>query len=235
MLTTSAFMALALQCAPAVHPSTLYPVVKAESALNPYAIGVKDGALSRQPQSLAEALAAVKKLVEEGKSFAVGLGQVHRQHFDASDPRQVAEMFEPCHNLKRSAEELRRCYGQARPVSSSDQDAIRKAYSCYYSGNFTTGFRPEPEFGGTSHVQRVLANADLPAYVPALQAQPPAAPTLPAGPANVPVAPQPTYQSWDVLRQYPRYDPPAASQPQAQPQPLEDQDREVKSDAKTEE
>ncbi|HDG9216627.1 TPA: transglycosylase SLT domain-containing protein, partial [Pseudomonas aeruginosa] len=113
MLTTSAFMALALQCAPAVHPSTLYPVVKAESALNPYAIGVKDGALSRQPQSLAEALAAVKKLVEEGKSFAVGLGQVHRQHFDASDPRQVAEMFEPCHNLKRSAEELRRCYGQA--------------------------------------------------------------------------------------------------------------------------
>ena len=143
MLTTSAFMALALQCAPAVHPSTLYPVVKAESALNPYAIGVKDGALSRQPQSLAEALAAVKKLVEEGKSFAVGLGQVHRQHFDASDPRQVAEMFEPCHNLKRSAEELRRCYGQARPVSRSDQEAIRKAYSCYYSGNFTTGFRPE--------------------------------------------------------------------------------------------
>lgn len=127
--------------------------------------------------------------MEEGKSFAVGLGQVHRQHFDASDPRQVAEMFEPCHNLKRSAEELRRCYGQARPVSSSDQEAIRKAYSCYYSGNFTTGFRPEPEFGGTSHVQRVLANADLPAYVPALQAQPPAAPTLPAGPANVPVAP----------------------------------------------
>ncbi|MFG8100954.1 lytic transglycosylase, partial [Pseudomonas aeruginosa] len=50
-----------------------------------------------------------------------------------------------------------------------------------------------------------------------------------------PVAPQPTYQSWDVLRQYPRYDPPAASQPQAQPQPLDDQDREVKSDAKTEE
>ncbi|OTH42176.1 lytic transglycosylase, partial [Pseudomonas aeruginosa] len=141
MLTTSAFMALALQCAPAVHPSTLYPVVKAESALNPYAIGVKDGALSRQPQSLAEALAAVKKLVEEGKSFAVGLGQVHRQHFDASDPRQVAEMFEPCHNLKRSAEELRRCYGQARLVSSSDQAAIRKAFSCYYSGNFTTGFR----------------------------------------------------------------------------------------------
>ncbi|MEI4788408.1 hypothetical protein WA846_33865, partial [Pseudomonas aeruginosa] len=41
----------------------------------------KDGALSRQPQSLAEALAAVKKLVEEGKSFAVGLYYRQRTYY----------------------------------------------------------------------------------------------------------------------------------------------------------
>ncbi|PUA41512.1 lytic transglycosylase [Pseudomonas protegens] len=218
MLTTSAFLALALQCAPAVHPSTLYPVVKTESAFNPYAIGVKDGALPRQPQSLQEALAAVKGLVDKGASFAVGLGQIHRQHFDARDPRQVAELFEPCHNLKLSGDVLRRCYAAARPGSASDQDALRKAISCYYSGNFTTGLKPEAEFGGTSHVQRVLANADLP-VVPALQGQGSSTPggTVSSPPAGTPLAPQPTYQSWDVLRQYPRFDPPGAVQPKAQP------------------
>lgn len=222
MLSTSAFLALALQCAPAVHPSTLYPVVKTESAFNPYAIGVKDGALSRQPQSLVEAQAAVKKLVEEGKSFAVGLGQIHRQHFDASDPRQVAEMFEPCHNLKLSGDELRRWYARALPGSASKQEAIRKAISGYYSGNLTRGFTPETSFGGTSHVERVLANArndlpEVPALVGDARGQTPV-----QGAAE---AVRPTYQSWDVLRQYPRYDLPAAPPPQ----PKENQ--EVSNDA----
>ncbi|WP_034069979.1 lytic transglycosylase domain-containing protein [Pseudomonas aeruginosa] len=233
MLTTSAFMALALQCAPAVHPSTLYPVVKTESAFNPYAIGVKDGALPRQPQSLAEALAAVKTLVKEGKSFAVGLGQIHRQHFDASDPRQVAEVLEPCRNLKLSGDELRRWYAKALPESASEQEAIRKAISGYYSGNFTTGFRPEAAFGGTSHVQRVLANNDLP-EVPALvgdargrtQAQAP-------GVAGEVVPP--TYQSWDVLRQYPRYDPPTVAQPKAQAQSENQEENSNADDADVEE
>ncbi|HDQ4465203.1 TPA: lytic transglycosylase domain-containing protein [Pseudomonas aeruginosa] len=232
MLTTSAFLALALQCAPAVHPSTLYPVVKTESAFNPYAIGVKDGALPRQPQSLEEALAAVKALVREGKSFAVGLGQIHRQHFDASDPRQVAEVFEPCRNLKLSADELRRWYAKALPESASAQEAIRKAISGYYSGDFTTGFRPEPAFGGSSHVQRVLANNDLPA-VPALE-------DVSRGreraqtPGKSGEAVQPTYQSWDVLRQYPRYEGPSTGQPVAQPepsQPMDNQDHEEIDDA----
>ncbi|OSR64963.1 Type IV secretion system protein virB1 [Pseudomonas syringae pv. actinidiae] len=39
MLTTSAFLALAMQCAPSIHPATLTPIVKTESSFNPYAIG----------------------------------------------------------------------------------------------------------------------------------------------------------------------------------------------------
>ncbi|EFW77706.1 hypothetical protein PsgB076_27095, partial [Pseudomonas savastanoi pv. glycinea str. B076] len=52
MLTTSAFLALAMQCAPSIHPATLTPIVKTESSFNPYAIGVVGKVLPRQPQSL---------------------------------------------------------------------------------------------------------------------------------------------------------------------------------------
>ncbi|WP_325347137.1 hypothetical protein [Xylophilus sp.] len=103
--------------------------------------------------------------------------------------------------------------------------AIRKAISGYYSGNFTTGFRPEPAFGGTSHVQRVLANNDLPA-VPALNE----AEREQASRNDGREAVRPTYQSWDVLRQYPRYDLPAAAQPVAQPPTLKYQGPEESDD-----
>ncbi|WP_153014352.1 transglycosylase SLT domain-containing protein, partial [Pseudomonas syringae] len=86
MLTTSAFLALAMQCAPSIHPATLTPIVKTESSFNPYAIGVVGKVLPRQPQSLDEAVLAVKKLVAEGADFSIGLGQINRQHFDVSRP-----------------------------------------------------------------------------------------------------------------------------------------------------
>ncbi len=40
MLSTSAFLAVAMQCAATVHPSTSLDVARVESGLNPYAIGI---------------------------------------------------------------------------------------------------------------------------------------------------------------------------------------------------
>ncbi|MBA1290664.1 lytic transglycosylase domain-containing protein [Pseudomonas japonica] len=215
MLSTSAFLALAMQCAPSIHPATLTPIVKTESSFNPWAIGVVGGALPRQPQSLDEAVLTVKKLVGEGANFSIGLGQINRQHFDVSHPET---MFEPCTNLRMTAQLLQDCYTAAAEADPDPQGALRKAISCYYSGNLTRGFQAEAGFGGSSHVQRVLANADI--TVPALEGG--TAELAPRQRQRVSAEPvtaaQPVYEGWDVLRQYPRYPPPApVSAPSAPP------------------
>jgi len=38
MLSTTVFLAAAMQCAPSIHPSTALDVARVESGLNPYAI-----------------------------------------------------------------------------------------------------------------------------------------------------------------------------------------------------
>ncbi|MHB9541847.1 lytic transglycosylase domain-containing protein [Pseudomonas amygdali] len=217
MLTTSAFLALAMQCAPSIHPATLTPIVNTESSFNPYAIGVVGKVLPRQPQSLDEAVLAVKKLVAEGADFSIGLGQINRQHFDVSRPEPV---FEPCTNLRMAERELQACYVKASKADPDTQGALRKTISCYYSGNLKRGFKAEAAFGGSSHVQRVLANAGgTTVTVPALEN----GSTEPSQlqPAQAPASTvEPTYESWDVLRQYPRYlppAPPAVSAPSAAP------------------
>lgn len=213
MLTTSAFLALAMQCAPSIHPATLTPIVKTESSFNPWAIGVVGKVLPRQPQNREEALLAVKKLVGEGANFSIGLGQINRQHFDVSNPETV---FEPCTNLRMTAHMLQACYSAASEADPDPQGALRKAISCYYSGNLTRGFKAEADFGGSSHVQRVLANADTTSVtVPALESGP--AGRGQAQRAQPVTAVEPTYETWDVLRQYPRYGPPASPPVSAPP------------------
>lgn len=201
IMLANTFLALALQCAPSIHPATLTPIVKTESSFNPYAIGVVGKALPRQPQSRDEAVTAVKKLVEEGANFSIGLGQINRQHFDVSKPELV---FDPCTNLRMTAKLLEGCYANAKQGNGSQQDALHKTISCYYSGNTKRGFKTEPQFGGTSHVQRVLANANSTEIkVPALN--PSIAADSPGAPASAADALIPSYESWDVLRQYPRF------------------------------
>ncbi|MDF7757236.1 transglycosylase SLT domain-containing protein, partial [Klebsiella pneumoniae] len=38
MLSTTAFLAIAMQCAASIHPSTAFDVARVESGFNPYAI-----------------------------------------------------------------------------------------------------------------------------------------------------------------------------------------------------
>lgn len=200
LLTASALVTLALQCAPAVHPQTMAAIVKTESGLNPWAIGVVDQVLPRQPQSLEEALEVVKGLVEKKANFSVGLAQINRYNFDISKPELA---FDPCNNLRMAASNLEACYERVEIKGEPKQATLLKAVSCYYSGNPARGFKWESSFGGTSHVQRLVANADN-YKIPALGNG--------GGTQSEPVAPvaaqlQPSFESWDVLRQYPRYEP----------------------------
>jgi type IV secretion system protein VirB1 len=70
-MDTATFLALALACAPQVHPDTARAIASVESSFNPYAIGVVGGALHRQPRTRAEALATIKALHADGWNYSV--------------------------------------------------------------------------------------------------------------------------------------------------------------------
>lgn len=152
-----AFEKLATECAPDVHPTTLKGVVSTESSWNPYAIGVVGGRLDRQPRSLAEAVATARELERQGFNFSMGLGQVNRYNL-AKYGESYETVFEPCRNLKAGSAILKDCFQRAKAQMSDDQQALRAAFSCYYSGNFTRGFRAD-KAGQPSYVQKVVAKA----------------------------------------------------------------------------
>jgi type IV secretion system protein VirB1 len=138
----SVFLSLAPACAPQVHADTAQALVSVESAFNPWAIGVVGGALVRQPQNRTEAIATAKALRAAGWNFSVGLSQINVGNFERLG-LTVESAFEPCTNLAAMQTVLAECFDRASGTESkaADQVALRKALSCYYSGNFATGFR----------------------------------------------------------------------------------------------
>jgi len=152
-MDASVFLTLALACAPQVHADTARALVSVESAFNPWAIGVVGGALDRQPRHRAEALATAKALQAGGWNFSVGLGQINLGNFQRLG-LTVESAFEPCANLAAMQTVLAECFDRASGNASKpvDQVSLRQALSCYYSGNFATGFRH-------GYVRKVVAAA----------------------------------------------------------------------------
>lgn len=118
----------------AVPAEVMQHIVHVESSSNPYAIGVVGGRLARQPRTLAEALATVRMLEEKGYNFSVGLAQVNRHNLARQGLSDYARAFQACPNLQAGARILAECHQRA----GGDWG---KAFSCYYSGNFVTGYR----------------------------------------------------------------------------------------------
>jgi type IV secretion system protein VirB1 len=136
-MDVTSFATLAAACAPLVHPSTVQALVSVESNFNPHAIGVVGGTLERQPRSLAEALATTRSLRAHGWGYSVGLTQINARNFRRLGLDDL-NAFDPCRNLQAMQTVLGECFERAN--SEGPQASVRKALSCYYSGNFTTGF-----------------------------------------------------------------------------------------------
>jgi type IV secretion system protein VirB1 len=162
------FILLAQQCAPQVSLSTMAAIVRTESGFNPYAIGVAHGQLARQPASAAEAVATANALERGGWNFSVGLAQVNRSNWSAYGLNERSA-FDPCRNLAAAAGILQRCFELARwtyaHASMDSQSELRLSLSCYFSGDFSTGYR-------TGYVQHVVDNARV----------------MPTAPSQAPVA-----------------------------------------------
>lgn len=132
-------------CQIEVPASVMHHVVKVESSYNPYAIGVVGGHLARQPKSLSEAVATAEMLESRGFNFSLGLAQVNRYNLKKYGLPNYSAAFQTCANLRAGSQILRECHGRAGGNWG-------KAFSCYYSGNFTTGFRQ----GYVQKVQRSM-------------------------------------------------------------------------------
>lgn len=135
-LTLSTLLAT---CAPQVHPATGAALVAVESGGNPHAIGVVGGTLVRQPVSRSDAIATAHALVADGWSFSVGLGQINLRNFTRLG-LTIETAFDPCTNLTAMQVVLGECF-EASPSHHGNARRVRNALSCYYSGNFSTGYR----------------------------------------------------------------------------------------------
>lgn len=150
---------LAQKCAPSVAADTLRALVKTESSFNPYAIGVVGGE-SFMPKSFHEAMAKIAELETEDKNYSVGLAQINKGNF-AKYGIDAQKALDACTNLRVAARILGACFTQAQKSGVSQEKALHDALSCYYSGNFKTGYR-------SGYVNSVRQNAGLPAQVPSI-------------------------------------------------------------------
>ena len=128
----------------AVPAEVMHHVVRVESSYNPFAIGVVGGRLARQPRTLEEALSTSRMLEREGYNFSLGLAQVNRHNLRHYGLDSHEKAFDICPNLRAGAQILSECHTRA----GGDWG---KAFSCYYSGNFVTGYQH-------GYVQKVLAS-----------------------------------------------------------------------------
>lgn len=154
-LSPDLILALAAQCAPGVAPSTLVAVARAESALDPFAIGV-NGPKARRPsaRSAAEAVATARTLLQAGHDLDLGLVQINVRNL----PRlglTLEAAFDPCRNLAAGARVLREGYARGAARHGPGQAALRVALSYYNTGRAERGF-------ANGYVARVTAQAGLP-------------------------------------------------------------------------
>lgn len=134
-----ALEALLLACAPLIAPDTAQALISVESRGNPYVIGVVAGSLVRQPRNLREAIVTARALEAGGWNYSVGLAQINKTNF-VRYGLTLETAFEPCGNLRTMQAILGDCFGRAS-AHAQPQIALRRAFSCYYSGNFQTGFQ----------------------------------------------------------------------------------------------
>ncbi|WP_028354601.1 lytic transglycosylase domain-containing protein [Bordetella petrii] len=153
------FPALARECAPDVHISTLSAVVRHESGFDPLAIGVNSKPhRSIRPKSRQDAVEHVKKLIASGVNFDVGYGQINVRNWRWLGVT-AETIFDPCVNLASAQRVLVDCYKRAVKQYGPGQKALYAGFSCYNTGNLTDGFK-------NGYVAKVVAGAGLP--VPAI-------------------------------------------------------------------
>jgi type IV secretion system protein VirB1 len=177
-LTLAAALALAAQCAPSVAPETLLSVVQVESRFDPLAIGVNGAPrISVDPTSVDDAVAKAAALIKAGRNIDLGLAQINSKNLSWLG-LSLAEVFEPCTNLRAAARILQDGYGRSDAARVGEQAALKTALSYYNTGHpargFTNGYvakvasaaeRIVPAIGGAGLGARAESRLPAPAEI----------------------------------------------------------------------
>ena len=126
--------ALLRDCAPQISPVLMQALVRAESAWQPFAIGMdKAQGTVKQPASLSEAVATAKELAAAGRKFSVGLAQIHVSNVNLYG-MTWEQAFDACENLAVGQKILWNFYHRASASGYSGVAAIWAALRGYNSG-----------------------------------------------------------------------------------------------------
>ncbi|ARR51917.1 hypothetical protein ETN89_19910 (plasmid) [Photobacterium damselae subsp. damselae] len=152
ILESALILSLANQCQSNISTEIIQKLINIESAGNPFAIAIKDVPIVKQPRNKEEAINAIKQLDSLGFNYSVGLMQINHANFKKYSLTHDTA-FDYCPNIKAGSEIFLECLNRAKEKYSSKTESqiLNHAASCYYSGNFTYGFKKE----GKSNVSYV--------------------------------------------------------------------------------
>jgi len=134
-----AIAALAIQCGVPLSATVLAAIVEVESGGSPNALAVNGGVeLVRQPRDKHEAALMALWLERHGYNFDAGLAQVNSANF-ARLGLTVANVFDPCTNLRAAARVFEECQERARARWGEGGRSLSAGLSCYNTGDLTRG------------------------------------------------------------------------------------------------
>ncbi|WLI87828.1 lytic transglycosylase domain-containing protein [Massilia sp. R2A-15] len=123
------------RCAPEISAGLMTALVQRESNGNPFAIGLdgKEGFFP-QPRSLHEAVSAAEALTKHGKTFSVGLAQIHSSNIKSLGITW-RQAFDGCENLRVGQQIFSSFHSKAIKAGFRNADAVFAALRGYNSGN----------------------------------------------------------------------------------------------------
>jgi hypothetical protein len=153
-LPMATFNELAARCAPSAALDTLQAVALTESALHPFALSLNYPAtvaaynglnnqevyLSRQPETVDEAIHWTRWFHSHGYTVSVGLMQINSENA-ARYGVTVRQLFDPCTNVAIGAQMLGEIYSTTQHSTKPDVNSLMSTFSAYNSGSFTTGLK----------------------------------------------------------------------------------------------
>ena len=134
------FLALALQCSPAVAPDTLLAVARQESALRAWLLHDNTTAEVFEGRDLKHAAGTANALIAAGHSVDLGLMQINSRNLVFLG-MTVTGVLDPCANVEAAGRLLAEAYRSASLRLGPGSEALRIALSRYNTGDDQAGLR----------------------------------------------------------------------------------------------
>ena len=165
LLELSALIPLLNTCQSQVDASILKRLIDNESSRNPYAIAVVGANAINQPNTIEDAIQIATDLDKDGFNYSLGLMQINKKNFPAYG-LTIEQAFDACTNIEVGADIYAKCYQRAKQQSPNKPhpQLLDDAASCYYSGNFSRGYKEEGK-QGMSYVEKFNRADKLPTQI----------------------------------------------------------------------